>query len=284
MPFISQRAKIKLSEKELIMLKETSCSRTESIAKVQRSQILLAYYEGKTVSSIARHQHTNRPKVERCLNKALECGVMTALNDLPRQGRTPSITPEAKAWVISIACTKPKDVGYASELWTMKTLAKHIREHCRERGYLCLSNLARGTVSKILSKSEIKPHKISYYVERKDPQFETKMVQVLRTYKQVEILKERLANGEEQIIAVLSYDAKPGIQAIGNIAPDLPPVPETHPCIGRDSQYKRHGTVSLLAAIDLLSGHVHGIVRDRHRSIVFKWKYKLDEISVSSTS
>lgn len=269
MPFISQQAKLKLSEKELFILKEISCSRTEGISKVQRSQILLAYYEGKTVSSIARHQHTNRPKVERCINKALEYGVITALNDLPRKGRTPSITPEAKAWVISVACTKPKEIGYASELWTTRSLAKHIREHCYEHGHPSLSNLARGTVSKILSKSEIKPHKISYYVERRDPQFEAKMTQVLHTYKQVEILKECLANGEEQFVAVLSYDTKPGIQAIENTAPDLPPVPGIHPYIGRDDQYKRHGTVSLLAAIDLLSGDVHGIVRDKHRSKEF---------------
>jgi hypothetical protein len=66
-----------------------------------------------------------------------------------------------------------------------------------------------------------------------------------------------------------SYDEKPGIQAIGNTAPDLPPVPGEHPTIGRDHEYVRHGTVSLMAGIDLLTGQVHGQVVERHRSREF---------------
>jgi hypothetical protein len=52
-------------------------------------------------------------------------------------------------------------------------------------------------------------------------------------------------------IVILSYDEKPGIQAIGNTTPDLPPVPGTHPTTQRDHEYKRHGTVTLMAGIDL---------------------------------
>ncbi len=70
-------------------------------------------------------------------------------------------------------------------------------------------------------------------------------------------------------MAVLSYDEKPGIQALENRAPDLPPVPGKHSAIGRDHEYIRHGTLSLLAGIDLLSGEVLGLVRKRHRSVEF---------------
>ena len=60
-----------------------------------------------------------------------------------------------------------------------------------------------------------------------------------------------------------------GIQAIATTAPDLPPVPSVHATFARDHEYKRHGTLSLLAGIDLLTGKVHALVRDRHRSREF---------------
>ena len=266
MPFVSKRPKLQLSDKELEELKKISRSRTESLSRIERSKILLLYHEDITVSSIARKLNTNRPKVERILNKALQVGAIPALNDLPRKGKPSEITADAKAWVLSVACQKPKDLGYALEIWTTATLAEHIREHCKEKGHPSLSKLSRGTVSKILSKAEIRPHKIEYYLERRDPQFETKMMQVLHVYKEVELLK---SCSKEQSIAILSYDEKPGIQAIKNRAPDLPPVQGKYPSTGRDYEYKRLGTVSLLASIDLLNGQVHGQVRDRHRSIEF---------------
>jgi transposase len=65
------------------------------------------------------------------------------------------------------------------------------------------------------------------------------------------------------------YDEKPGIQAIATTAPDLPPKAGMHTSFARDYEYKRHGTVSLLAGIDLLTGQVHALVKDRHRSREF---------------
>ena len=70
-------------------------------------------------------------------------------------------------------------------------------------------------------------------------------------------------------VAFISYDEKPGIQAIANTAPDLPPAAKQHPCVARDHEYKRHGTLSLLAGIDLLTGQVHASVENRHRSREF---------------
>ena len=266
MPFVSKRAKLELSTKEMDYLLRTGRSRTESLSKVHRAKILLAYHGGDSISQIARQMRTNRPKVERTVQKALEYGVQTALRDLPRRGRSPRISAEARAWLISLACTKPKDLGYAAETWTTQELARHIRNHCLEAGHPSLCRLSRGTVSKILARSEIKPHKIRYYMERRDPEFELKMAQVLLIYKEVEMMK---ASGESSYTAILAFDEKPGIQAIQNVGPDLPPIPGKYPAIARDSEYKRHGTVSLLAAIDLLSGHIHGDVQDRHRSAEF---------------
>lgn len=268
MPFVSRRAQLRLSSSEAEMLTALSQSRSEPAGRVQRASILLRYHAGNTVSEIARSMGTNRPRIERCVSKALDLGVTQALADLPGRGRRPAMTAEARAWVVSLACQKPKDLGYAQELWTTRLLAKHVRKHCEAAGHPSLGRLGRGTVSKILSASQVRPHKIQYYLERRDPAFDAKMVQVLHVYRQVEIWREKGAPPPD-LVAVLSYDEKPGIQAIENTAPDLPPVPGKHAAVGRDYEYIRHGTLSLLAGIDLLSGEVLGLVRKRHRSAEF---------------
>jgi transposase len=198
----------------------------------------------------------------------LEFGIKTALDDFQRSGRPNEITPEAKAWIVSLACQKPKDLGYSYELWTTRLLAKHVRKNAEKQGYPSADNIGSGTISRILSAQQIKPHKVTYYLERRDPDFDKKMVQVLHVYQQVEWIVD---NNElkPECTAILSYDEKPGIQAIGTTAPDLPPVPGKHATISRDHEYVRHGTLSLLASIDLVTGEVIGSVEERHRSEEF---------------
>ena len=130
--------------------------------------------------------------------------------------------------VVSLACRKPKDLGYAQKLWTTRLPAEHVRNHCEAAGHRSLAKLGRGTVSKILRANQVQPHKIRYYLERRDPDFDAKMVQILHVYKQVEIWREK-GTAPPDLVAVLSYDEKPGIQALENTAPDLPPVPENTP-------------------------------------------------------
>ena len=109
------------------------------------------------------------------------------------------------------------------------------------------------------------------------------MAQVLFVYKEVKLLREA-GKDVSAMIAILSYDEKPGIQAIENTAPDLPPEPGKHPELARDYEYVRHGTVSLMAGIDLLDGKVHGQVVDRHRSREFVVFLKMLEQSYPSTA
>src|SRR5438477_1116505 len=167
-----------------------------------------------------------------------------ALDDRPRPGKEPTITPEAKAWLVSLACDKAKDHGYPHELWTTRLLARHAREHGTTAGHGCLANLVQGSVCKILGQAEVKPHKVRYYLERRDAEFEEKMAQVLCVYREVALLKEAGAAAKKpsKPVAVVSYDEKPGIQAIANTAPDLPPKPGVYPSFARDFEYKRHGT------------------------------------------
>jgi hypothetical protein len=177
--------------------------------------------------------------------------------------------------------------GYPHELWTTRLLARHAREHGPTAGHECLAKLVQGTVCKILGQEEIKPHKVRYYLERRDAEFEQKMAKVLCVYREVQVLKKAAAKSRKAIkrVAIVSYDEKPGIQAIATTAPDLPPKPGVHATFARDYEYKRHGTLSLLAGIDLLTGKVHALVRDRHRSREFiEFLKRLDAAYPASTA
>ncbi len=278
MPFESHRAKLVLDEQTQAWLRSLSVSYTAAAAHVERAKMLLAYADDETISSIARNLGTNRPKVERTIDRALHFGVDGALDDLPRSGRPREIADEARLWVVDLACQKPKDVGYPEELWTTARLAAHVRNHCGEAGHPSLAKLGRGTVSKILAENKLRPHKVKYYLERRDPEFERKKAEVLHVYRDVAVLRAEQEAGEQSpLVAILSYDEKPGIQAIGNTAPDLPPVPGRHPSVARDHEYKRHGTLSLLCGIDLLAGELLPRVEERHRSREFvAWLHDVD--------
>jgi transposase len=260
-----------MSEQEIETLTALSRSRTEPASRVSRAAMLLAYRENPSFFAVGRRLGVHHQTVQRCVERAESYGPLSALDDRPRPGKEPVITPEAKAWLVSLACDKAKDHGYPHELWTTRLLARHAREHGPGAGHSCLARLVQGTVSKLLGQEEIKPHKMRYYLERRDAEFEQKMAEVLCVYREVQVLKKAAArsNKSGKRVAIVSYDEKPGIQAIATTAPDLPPVPGVHPAFARDFEYKRHGTLSLLAGIDLLTGKVHALVKDRHRSREF---------------
>ena len=252
---------------DLAQLETIARSRTEPASRVERARILLAYRADPSSTAVGERIGVTHQTVQRCLRRAARLGVLAALDDSPRPGKAPQITQEAKAWLVSLACQKAHDLGYPHELWTTRLLARHARGHAGAAGHPCLSNIAQGTVCKILARHDVKPHKVRYYLERRDEAFDEKMAEVLCVYREVEMLRD--SDAAEPNVAIISYDEKPGIQAIGSTAPDLPPKPGTHASFARDHEYKRHGTLSLLAGIDLLTGHVHACIQERHRSREF---------------
>jgi transposase len=257
---------LKIARQELLQLRSVARSRTEPAARVERARVLLAYRDDPSFFAVGQALGLHHQTVQRGVERAVAHGALAALDDSPRPGREPVITMEARAWLIALACRKAKDLGYPHEVWTTRLLAQHAREHGPAAGHACLRDLAQGTVCKILDAEELKPHKVRYYLQRRDPDFQEKMAEVLCVYRQVKLLKRR---PQRNAVAIVSYDEKPGIQAIGTTAPDLPPEPGVHPSFARDHEYQRHGTVSLLAGIDLLSGKIHSLVKDRHRSLEF---------------
>src|SRR5216684_76105 len=245
-----------IGEADLAALGAIARSRTEPASRVERARMLLAYRNEPSFFAVGRAVGAHHQTVQRCVERALVYGPMAALDDRPRPGREATITVEAKAWVTSLACRKAKDLGYPHELWTTRLLAGHAREHGPAEGHPCLAHLAQGTACKILDEEEVKPHKVRYYLERRDPEFAEKMAEVLCVYRKVKLLKKAAVRSKGKptdAVAIISYDEKPGIQAIATTAPDLPPKPGVHATFARDHEYKRHGTLSLLAGIDLLT-------------------------------
>ena len=262
---------LSLGDGDVERLKSIAQSRSEPASRVERARILLAYRADLSFFAVGRALRLHHQTVQRCVERAVVEGPLAALDDRPRPGKEPTITIEAKAWLTSLACRKAKELGYPHELWTTRLLARHAREHGTAEGHACLANLAQGTVCKILDQEEVKPHKVRYYLEQRDAAFAEKMAQVLSVYRKVKLLKKAAVTSKKpsDAVAIISYDEKPGIQAIATTSPDLPPEPHVYPTFARDHEYKRRGTVSLLAGIDLLSGKVHALVRDRHRSREF---------------
>src|SRR6266545_4976335 len=263
---------LSLGDADLENLSSIAQSRTEPASRVERARVLLGYWKDPSFFAVGQALGLHHQTVQRCVERAVVEGPMAALDDRPHPGKEPMITIEAKAWLTSLACRKAKELGYPHELWTTRLLARHAREHGPAEGHACLANLAQGTVCKILDQEAVKPHKVRYYLERRDPDFAEKMAEVLCVYRPVKILKKKAAASKtkpSEPVAIVSYDEKPGIQAIAVTAPDLPPEPGVHATFARDHDYKRHGTLTLLAGIDLLTGKVHAVVKDRHRSREF---------------
>ena len=262
---------IELSNEEREYLKLQTRARTIQAQTVTRARILLLRADSVSIDAIADKVGLNRCSVMLCLKKFKEGGIENALFDAPGRGRNAEITDEEKAWIINIACQKPIDFGYAAETWTYAKLTSHINKTAEAAGYTRLSTIHKSTVNTILDEADIKPHKITYYCENRDPDFDSKMHNVLLVYKQLEMQFDesgKLIISEDTPIHVLSYDEKPGIQAIATTSDDLMP-DEKHSTINRDYEYKRLGTLSLLAAIDLQTGEAIPLVRDKHSSMEY---------------
>jgi transposase len=267
-----KRGQLYCSEKDREKLIQISKSKTEEYRKVQRAKIFLQYMDNIPVTEISKNVGLSRESIYSTLDKAFAFGPIAGLEDLSGRGVNAEISDDDKAWVINIACSSPGDFGYAHEVWTYSLLAQHIRKSCEEKGHPRLKNAGKSLVHGILDKAGIKPHKITYYLEKRDERFEEKMAQVLAVYKEIQLIniEEQEDKGEHiRNHTTISYDEKPGIQAIRNIAAQLLPVPGKHKTVGRDYEYRRLGTVTLLAGIDLHNGMVIPMVENRHRSAEF---------------
>ena len=263
---------IKLTNDETDYLQSLTRTRTIQAQIVDRAKMLLYKAQGESNGDIATRLDVSINTVKLCLSKFKDGGVQRALFDDQRKGRPVEITDDAVAWIIDIACQRPADIGYSQDLWTIKNLHQHIQNHAEEAGFPRLKTITKPMVQKILKRSDIKPFKIKYYCEKRDPDFESKMHDVLVVYKQVSMQFDADGNiiipTDEPMVHTVSCDEKPGIQAIATTSDDLRPR-NGNGCVYRDYEYKRLGTLSLIAGIDLLTGIAVPVVSETHKSSDF---------------
>jgi len=272
-----------LTDDDKTYLNKLLAQSTLEIRIYQRAKILLLKSAGISNMDIAGKLDIGIGVVQRCLNKFKDHGVESALHDSKGRGRKAEITDDDITWVINKACQKPKEYGYSAEFWYPMSFRKFINSIAEEQGHPRMSTVAETTLRKILSNARIKQFRVSYYCEKRDPEFDTKMHDVLVVYKQVQMQFDeegKLIPFENDTMHTLSYDEKPGIQAIAGTSEDRSPIPNSdkNNSYQRDYEYVRLGTLSLLAAIDLVSGEAIPLISDTHKSSDFiLFLQKLDE-------
>jgi hypothetical protein len=216
---------ISIEADDLARLERIARSRTEPASWVERARILLAYRADPSAHAVGEAIGVTHQTVLRCLRRAVRFGVMAALDDSPRPGKAPEITADARTWLISLACRKANELGYPHELWTTRLLARHVRDHAVAAGHPCLASVVQGTVCKILDRDGVKPHKVRYYLERRDPAFETKMADVLCIYREVAVLRAAEAGAsrpepkyrKESRLCDLQGDGRAPTQRLGRV-------------------------------------------------------------------
>ena len=266
---------LELAEGDREELEGIARTGTEMARRVDRARMLLAKAGGESAASIAARLGVDPNTVKLCVRKYRDGGLGAALADAPGRGRPRSIGDGDRAWVVDVARARPADLGHAAETWTREALARHVRGHAGEAGHPALSRASKATVHRILDAAEPRPDRAAHCCERRDPDFGRKTREVLVACRRLSFrLGEdgNLLPWEEEgpEARVVSADEKPGIQALSPTGEDAGPEPGVRGgALLRDGEYRRLGTVSLIAGIDLQDGTVEGVVRERHRSREF---------------
>ena len=262
---------VALGAKDREMLERLARMRTAQAQTVTRARILLLRDSGETLVSIAEKVGLAVNSVRLCVTKYLEGGVEHALSDGARSGRPREIDDADRAFVVDLACQRPADLGYATKLWTNDLLTAHVRKVAEAAGHPRLATVATGTVHNILANAQLKLHKMTYYYERRDHNLEeAKTRDVLLLHEQLPFRFDEDGNlilwEEGQEARVLSHNEKPGTQDAREHCPDLRPVSGDRGTVGRDYEYGRLETLSLLVSIDLLTGEAIPLVSETHKS------------------
>ena len=228
---------IELTEEDLKTLIAISRAHSADYRMVIRSRIILMLYKGHSYDSVKVELKVGREAIAKWKKRFLESGI-DGLYDAPRSGKPAKYTESDKARVIQKACSKSED-GYSN--WSQRRIAKEL-------------GMSQSTVQGILKSHNLKPHKVEYWCGKStDPEFEEKMLNVVGLY----------MNPPENAL-VLSVDEKTQIQALDRSQPELPLR------IGNPKRltatYKRHGTVSLIAALSVHDGEVTAQTIDKNNS------------------
>ena len=230
-----------LSSEERAVLDGMLRSTTVAAGLVRRARVILALADGQSYATIATQYGVTDAFIARWKQRVLDGG-LPALGDLPRSGRPDRLDPKLEAKILA-KTQEPPPAPYTH--WTTRRLAKALG-----------GRVSHMTVHRVWRRAGLKPHRLEHYVTSDDPDFERKAADVIGLY-----LKPP-ANA-----VVFSVDEKSHIQALDRLDPVLPLSPgraERH-----GFEYKRNGTLSLYAALNVGTGRVHGMTAERHTSATF---------------
>jgi transposase len=228
---------LKLKENDYKTLVVTSRSHSADHRSVIRSRIILMLNDGDSYDSIKAELKVGREAIAKWKKRFIELGI-DGLQDAPRPGKPPIYTEADRARVINKACSKPKG-GYSN--WSQRRIAKEL-------------GMSQSTVQGILKSHDLKPHKVEYWCGKStDPEFEPKMLNVVGLY----------MDPPENAL-VLSVDEKTQIQALDRSQPELPLRAGNPKRL--TATYKRHGTVSLIAALSVHDGEITADTIDKNNS------------------
>lgn len=235
-----QAPEVILTVEEQSTLKARLRSQTAQQRDVLRARIILLASEGKQNCEIQEKLKISKPVVIKWRRRFVEQRI-DGLIDEPGRGRKSKYSAEIRHRIAATACTTPPpSVGTH---WSVRTLAKHL-------------GVTPDVVHDVLSAEEIKPHRVQYWKTSTDPEFESKMLAIVGLY----------LNPPENAL-VLSVDEKTSIQALDRTQPLLPLKP--HLIERRSFEYKRNGVASLMAALEVHTGKVHGQCVEKNDSDTF---------------
>ena len=257
--------KINLSSADTLTLKKITNARNSSKSDSQRALILLKLSNGESPTHIAKDIGCCFDTVTKCYSKFKKNtsgNIHDALRDSYRSGKPTTYDTELKLSIINEACKQPKDLGYAAEVWSIANLLKHCKEKLKD-SFHQIEHMSKSTLHGILKGHYIEPHKVEYYLHKRDDNFDEDMKTIITCYKEI------MTETQEDNMITVSLDEKPGVQALANVKDDIPIQINKNSTIKRDPEYKRLGTVSILAGVDLQTGTVIGNVCERHRSKEF---------------
>jgi len=231
---------LSINEGELHELRVMSRSSKLDHRYVVRSRIILKLNEGKSYDQVQNELSVSRAAVAKWKSRFLEQGLQ-GLRDRPGRGVKPTYTEQDRARIVQKACSSPED-GHTG--WSQRRIASEL-------------GMSQSTVQKTLKQHALKPHKTEYWCGKStDPEFEAKMLEVVGLY---------LNPGENAL--VLSVDEKTQMQALDRSQPELPMrsgQPKRH-----TATYKRHGTVSLIAALSVHDGEITADTMDKNNHVNF---------------
>lgn len=258
-----RREAIVLSEEQVRKLERILCSRNSSRSTIVRARVLLRYTRGEAIKAIARSEGISRPTVQLCIDKALSGGIETAIQDLVRPGRPRTVTPEGRAWIMQLACSRPNNYGYPGEIWTLSRLTAHVKSHALRAGHGCLEHASKYIIRRIIKEASDIPHNVAHYFDSESQEASEGMASVLTFFQEVELFEE--APTALPILPRLSADraedgtSSPSAAIVAMLAPksDLPPLSFQ----GRER--KRLETIALMAGIDLSDGRIIAVVHPK---------------------